>query len=670
MDTLLQTVDTTSREPTIASLWSEVSGRDLDDRDLQWPADVFALVGTVLTRTHAYRFVVSPPPGRQWPPRGVGWSDAVTAAAEQWSAWAEAPDGPAPALVAETWARLRGRATVGLDEVASGRAWPVCEALLTLAALSDEACAAVAGALPPFRRTGHRHRARAAELLARTGSLARIPTHRMRVLPKVHTPPGGISVRSLSRYLCLRGPAVEVGWHKAPARRPGAMREPANVLLLPWPLRVRQRDFRPLPETVQRVDDDPFGLFAFEPDEPFDLDLVERVLLSALDEVAGVDAVVFPESAVPAGDIDELEALLASHGVPLLVAGTREATATPGRLPANWVHIGVRLGDSWSHHRQDKHHRWSLDGRQIAQYDLAGALHPSVRWWEAMEVPIRSLQFVELAVGVVLVAVVCEDLARLDEVAELLRDVGPTLVVTILLDGPQLPSRWTARYASVLADDPGSAVLTLSAHGMVARSRPAGAPASSVVGLWKDPARGFQEIPLEPGAQGVLVSLAATRTRRRCADGRTPVDDVTGLSFAGAHPVRAVPGGPAGPEAPRTRTRRALDPVETTVLTSWADTVADILEQAPQEAVEVVADALPGAPWRRRLGTPEPSSALGSALTAVADAVAAAGDAPRRDAVLLALGPTSSDGDAPAAAGGAALRWALQARDAVVFPQR
>ena len=61
-----------------------------------------------------------------------------------------------------------------------------------------------------------------------------------------------------------------------------------------------------------------------------------------------------------------------------------------------------------------------------------------------------------------------ENLARLDEVAELLRDVGPSVVVTILLDGPQLASRWTARYASVLADDPGTAVLTLTASGLLA----------------------------------------------------------------------------------------------------------------------------------------------------------------------------------------------------------
>ena len=67
----------------------------------------------------------------------------------------------------------------------------------------------------------------------------------------------------------------------------------------------------------------------------------------------------------------------------------------------------------------------------------------------------------------------------------------------------------------MLADDPGTAVLTLSAHGMVQRSRPPGMPPSTVVALWKDPTRGLREISLDPGAQGVLMSMAATRSRRR-----------------------------------------------------------------------------------------------------------------------------------------------------------
>ena len=317
-------------------------------------------------------------------------------------------------------------------------------------------------------------RGRGRELLARTGSLARVGRPGLRVLPKVRTPAGGISLRSIARYACVRGPGVEAVWHKVPAQRRGLdpRRQAANLLLLPWPLRVRDSDFRPQQASGQRAEREPFGFFEFAPAERVDLDLVDRVLSEALDEVDAVDMVVLPESAVPAAMIGDLEAVLARHRVGALIAGVQDGSPTGERLPGNWVHLGVQLGGRWWHYRQNKHHRWSLDESQVLQYHLGGTLHPAVRWWEAMEVPRRSIQFLELAGGITIVAVVCEDLARLDAVADLLRTVGPTLVVTVLLDGPQLASRWTARYASVLADDPGSAVLTLTSFGMVERSRP------------------------------------------------------------------------------------------------------------------------------------------------------------------------------------------------------
>jgi hypothetical protein len=73
-----------------------------------------------------------------------------------------------------------------------------------------------------------------------------------------------------------------------------------------------------------------------------------------------------------------------------------------------------------------------------------------------MEVPARSLQFVSVGEEITIVSLVCQDLAETDELADVIRAVGPTVVFTVLLDGPQLASRWAARYASVLADDPGS----------------------------------------------------------------------------------------------------------------------------------------------------------------------------------------------------------------------
>jgi hypothetical protein len=68
-----------------------------------------------------------------------------------------------------------------------------------------------------------------------------------------------------------------------------------------------------------------------------------------------------------------------------------------------------------------------------------------------MDVPRQTIRFLELGDEITMVSLVCEDLAQIDEVAEIIRPVGPTVVITPLLDGPQLGSRWAARYARVLA---------------------------------------------------------------------------------------------------------------------------------------------------------------------------------------------------------------------------
>jgi hypothetical protein len=63
-----------------------------------------------------------------------------------------------------------------------------------------------------------------------------------------------------------------------------------------------------------------------------------------------------------------------------------------------------------------------------------------VRPNSAIEVPPRSVQFVEFGDGVTLASLVCEDLAQTDDVAHVIRSVGPMIVVTPLLDGPSSAS--------------------------------------------------------------------------------------------------------------------------------------------------------------------------------------------------------------------------------------
>jgi hypothetical protein len=637
-------------EPTLASTWEPITGRSPSDELLDWPPDVFALTNVVLDRSEAFRFAISPIGA--WPPaRFDDWPSAVEEAGRAWGTWVEDRQAAFPALVSEEWAAVQEGLETSLEDLARGEARRVREALLTLHAIADEACAGLGVALDAADGAACAYRARGRELLARTGSLARMNPRVLRVLPKVRTPPTGRA--SFSRYACVHGPGIEARWRKMPARHGGTdvRSEYANILLLPWPLEVKASDFHPLDEAVQRPTKEPFAFFEFAPDRGLDFDLLDRVLESARDEAGSVDAVVLPEGAVDESEIDELEVLLQQHGVVSLTAGIRAGSAQSGSRPCNWVltSFNPRLEKgaapseqqpAWFRIRQNKHHRWSLDESQIYQYHLGGVLHPSVRWWEGMDVPRRAIEFVEVA-ELTLVSLVCEDLAQHDDIADLVRSVGPTIVFAVLLDGPQLTSRWAARYASVLADDPGSAVLTLTSFGMVQRSRSRNRDVSPVIALSRDPARGFREIPLEAGAQGVVLTVCMARTTRRSADGRRPVDNGTHAFDVAVHQVRA--SSTRREQTPRRvepRAERPLDVEDLTVLTAWAEGAAEALAHTPERAANVVGDARAGADWRPTLRLPEPSERVIEAIDCLERTTRAASslvEAPSLTAMVSAL---------------------------------
>jgi hypothetical protein len=495
-----------------------------------WPPDVFALASLVLDHTEAYRFVVAPPAGRSWP-GAAHWSEDVRADARAWRDACDDAGPELPPLVRRSWDAVTRHRDTPLAAVRSGEAWEAASALLTLHALADEACEAVAssGRGAPARRFERR----AWTLLQAHGSLARLSPTRVRIVPKGRFSTRGITIRSLSRHLALCYESVDVRWRRVDVDRTA---ETYTIVLVPWPLVVDARDFRPAsPSLLANMDVDRFGFFEFAPARPLDVGRLDALLAAAGRAGDRVDAVVFPEAALAAGEVPELERVLERHGAGAVVAGVRHPAAPPAFGRSSLL-FGLRTPAGWERYEQDKHHRWCLDAGQIRQYHLGRRLDPRKLWWEAIDIVERTLHVVDVG-GPTIAPLVCEDLARLDEVADLVRRIGPTLVVALLLDGPQLSSRWPCRYASVVADDPGSAVLTLTAAGMAARSRPPGKPRSRVVAHWNTSGEGVRELALAPGAEAIVLSTAVEATTLWTADGRRH-DDVPALRLAGVRQLR------------------------------------------------------------------------------------------------------------------------------------
>jgi hypothetical protein len=508
----------------------------------RWPPDVFAATSVILGDSGAYRSLVNPPPELSWPPSnaapdGEVWETWVRRSGQDWATWAAGalrsvdPGSGPPAPVRGIVRAIDAAANTPLSELDTARYWDVLVAILTMHAMADEACSGV-GLLRdgPFQTI-------AVERLASTGSLSRLPTDRVRVLPKLRPPDSGMTLRSLSHNLALDRSEVQTQWLLPPPRvgDPTAPSPRLTLLLVPYPTTVHASDFRPVAGPLRNMDERRFRFYEYVPAERISPDEIVSLAESARRRLGAVDGVVLPEGALDEKTAAILRRSLARAKVPCLITGVRRAATERARFGANYAYIG---GPGW-HATQQKHHRWCLNEAQVHQYHLGAALDPDVRWWEAIAIHRRTLTFVTPpGCGCLTVCpLVCEDLARPDPVADVVRAVAPTLVVALLLDGPQLSSRWPARYASVLADDPGCAVLTLTALGMAARSQPPGTEPSRVVALWKDHHRGLQQIALAEGARAIALTAHRREASLTSADGRTSARPVTELVLSGLEQI-------------------------------------------------------------------------------------------------------------------------------------
>lgn len=350
-----------------------------------------------------------------------------------------------------------------------------------------------------------------------------------------------------------------------------------SVLILPWPLTIRTQDFqasRRLDGNRRRLRPEKpsyeaqTGFFRYSPqathDENFEC-VLKRALENATHEVGDdrVDMVVLPEAALCFDQLTILEKVLVAHGIPTYISGVRNTLRefnNPRHTTAglNEVYLGIRKPQSQhtgaggqpidgsgadadsatfyrAHYR--KHHRWCLDRNQIKRYKLGGTLYPGIPQWEDIHVGERVATFVNLGDELTVCPVICEDLARQDELSDIIRAIGPSLLVAVLMDGPQRKDRWAAKYANIFGDDPGIAVLSVTSKGMLERARAHG-DSLGPVALWTQRGGHSEEIPIDEDADAVLLNLAVESSKQYSLDGRRASFLTYSLTLAGVHQVK------------------------------------------------------------------------------------------------------------------------------------
>lgn len=516
-----------------------------------WPPDAFAIAAWLLERSGGYVTVIS-----SWPPAHTpareGWKDRIANLAKEWRERSAEGLEP-PSSVLSLWHQVT-TSDLPLSAIGVSDGCPVCSALVELLAAADQTCWGVGipgGDSCKFDdimvQLLEKKRPNGASSLC-----YRISSDKLSVVPKLHTPQSGITIRSLSHHLALSSqPGVVPKWQWVDHPQIGDDRHGLNMLVFPWPLEVKPTDFRPHnPRNGNlRNMNAGFGFFEYNDRSRFDAKKFEQLVRIAEMEVGPVDVVVFPELALTQRDVDTLSGSISEmEHRPIAICGAclkdpqsemwRNTSVTLIPLSKKGVSGKTQIVRM----EQDKHHRWRVDGSQIDQYGLGGVLDPEIVWWEYTRVSRRELRFVSVQPWLTFCTLICEDLARPDPIANLVRSVGPNLVVALLMDGPQLARRWPARYGTVLADDPGSSVLTVSPLGMVKLSRPRGCTPSNVVALWKDAVSGDPtEISLPDGYDALMVSLTRKWKEEFTADGRGDGGITSHLCLSGVHPIRCRP---------------------------------------------------------------------------------------------------------------------------------
>jgi len=526
-----------------------------------WPPDLFAVVGTIIDRSGCY---TEASPDRNDLPGHQLYLTTITALAKAWGLSML----DVPPEVQQLWTTLLSECgTLPLAEVTTH---PVAvRVLLQLFAIADEACSGMGwdSTVSAAGREFARYvlfNATDPTLLGDFPSLPYWPNSlcgmispdHVVVLPKSITTSKGCTIRSLSHHLALLPcrTMLEPEWLLSSRRADTVDRDELRLLLVPFPFDIPKSSFKlSFPKTHMAGKAYHPAFFKLRPrwlsvgktgrvdGKTLAANLIKPLIRRAKRESGGrvPHGIVLPECALTPEVANELVVELAGSGIEFLITGVLDHdTATGATYNKALTYVIVNRYRALVR-EQNKHHRWRVDLEQAKSYGLALDNDPdNGQWWEDIDVTNRKLPFYAVREDMSMVTLICEDLARMEPAMNAIRAVGPNLVVALLMDGPQLGFRWPARYASVLADEPGCAVLSLTCAATVDLSnhryyKDSGNTSSRTVARWTQAANSGKnlDINLDPDHEGILLTLKSTPKHQTTLDNRGDNEQSRELSY-------------------------------------------------------------------------------------------------------------------------------------------
>ena len=519
-----------------------------------WPPDLFAVAAALVERAQCY---VNPRYTSHWNPSCLFDNHYREHVCQVGKDWRELRWNAAHPELTKLWDVLfRNRAeTVEMrpdDRGGPPREW--WDAAITLMAIADEASRGM-GFLPSKTHRPlvdflidemRRVRAGPSVLHLPHSICLAVPPHEACVQPKTRTADVGCTLRSLTHNLALlpQSGAFATRWFPIPGGSPTLKEEdPFNLILIPFPYEL---DGNCLSESVGPSTS---NARFFETRQTWlqkgsrkisSSELVAgigRLIHEAKREVRNVHGVVLPEGSLSARLAGSVAKDLAKYDIELFISGVLDDRNQKSPINEAWAVPYIRTKIPFIA-RQSKHHRWRLDAGQILRYSFGDSLNANGVFWEKIDVSERACSFFVFRHGASLAALICEDLARADPAGAVIRSVGPNLVIVLLMDGPQKEFRWPGKYAAVLADDPGSSVLTFTSLGMVRRSVRPGAPEPREIALWKEPGRNAEELKLPIDCHALLLTFSLSDEEQFTLDGRSDGKTSVRISLTGVRQIR------------------------------------------------------------------------------------------------------------------------------------